>query len=379
MIKIIIGADLCPINRNLPNFLKGDTKSIFNDLLTEFENSDLSIVNLECPFIEKNTPIKKDGPVFGVESVCINSIKEAKIDVVNLANNHIMDHGPNGLMNTLNVCAKAGISTVGAGKNLDEARKILIKNIDKKRIGILSVAEHEFSIATENSWGANPLDLIDYVRNVKSHSDSFDYLIVLFHGGNEHYPYPSPKLKDTCHFMVEMGAQAVIVQHTHFASSYEEYKDAHIFYGQGNLILDEPKYLNRKSFHEGFLIKIIIADDLRSTVEIVPFNQSDSQLGARKMTSEGKQLFLESFNERSNSIKDDNFIHSQWLQFCDSKKYEYLGRILGYNLLFRKLNKNGMLVKHFYNKDVLLCLQDFITCESHWEVLKTIFDNKMIK
>ena len=47
-----------------------------------------------------------------------------------LANNHIFDHGPQGLENTLAVCAKAGVSTVGAGANLAAARQILVTKVD---------------------------------------------------------------------------------------------------------------------------------------------------------------------------------------------------------------------------------------------------------
>ncbi|MGI0009907.1 MAG: CapA family protein, partial [Nitrosopumilaceae archaeon] len=104
MINILIGGDVCPIGRNSPFFKMGDAANIFNDLLVEFQNADLSIVNLECPLINERTPLLKNGPVLGVESDCINGLKKAGIDVVNLANNHILDHGRAGLMNTLKIC-----------------------------------------------------------------------------------------------------------------------------------------------------------------------------------------------------------------------------------------------------------------------------------
>lgn len=254
---------------------------MFNDLLPEFEKADFSIVNLECPLIKERTPIVKTGPVLGVDDDCVSGLKHAGIDVVNIANNHIMDHGPTGLRNTLRVCSEARISTVGAGENIEAARRILISKIGKIRVGLLGVAEHEFSIATNNSWGANPLDLLDYVRNVRDSTDNLNYLIVLVHGGNEYYPFHNPRLQDTCHFMVEIGANAVIVQHTHCPGNYEEYQNGHIVYGQGNLIFDRP---NRdRAFYEGFLVKLSIAENLNSTMEIVPYFQSNSQIGARKM------------------------------------------------------------------------------------------------
>jgi poly-gamma-glutamate synthesis protein (capsule biosynthesis protein) len=376
MITVLIGGDVVPIGRSLPYFKDGDINVIFNDLLQQFEKSDFSIVNLECPLIKRDTPIQKSGPVLGVHSSCINGFKEARIDALNLGNNHIMDHGPKGLKNTLKECERASILTVGAGKSLADARKILIKKIYNIRIGILSLAEHEFSIATENSWGANPLDLIDYVRNVESQRSNFDYLIVLLHGGNEHYPFPSPRVKETCRFMVEMGASAVIVQHTHCPGCYEEYKNGHIVYGQGNLIFDGSN--KNLSFYEGFLVKLSISDDMSSTMDIVPYFQSGLQVGARKMNKAEEQLFINTIEKRSIAIKDDVFLETQWLQFCNSKKYQYLSKILGHNRFLGKLNINGLLLKLFYKKQDLVRLGNVISCEAHREVLETIFDHEMI-
>ena len=257
------------------------------------------------------------------------------------------------MKNTLDICAGAGISTVGAGENLEKARQIFIRKIGRVRIGILAVAEHEFSIATVSSCGANPLDLIDYVRNVRSQRDKFDYLIVLLHGGNENYPYPSPRLKETCRFMVEMGANAVIVQHTHCPGSYEEYQGAHIVYGQGNLIFDWPD--QDRAFHEGFLVRLSIAEDLVSTMQIIPYLQSDEQPGARKMDKETEQMFRKSIEERSLSIRDDAFVRAQWVQFCEKIKYEYLSKVLAHNRVLSKLNSQGFIVKHFYTTSSLTC------------------------
>jgi len=194
MVDIIIGGDVCPIRRNMPYFVKGDSKALFNDLLIEFTQSDLSIINLECPLIREKSPILKSGPVLGANNECINGIKNAQIKVVNLANNHILDHGANGLLNTISVCRNANIAVVGAGENLTEAGYILIRKINGVNIGVLSFAEHEFSIATNNSSGANPLSLIEYVRSIRRDRDKLDYFIVLVHGGKEYYPYPSPQL-----------------------------------------------------------------------------------------------------------------------------------------------------------------------------------------
>jgi len=256
-VQIIIGGDICPIGRNLPLFIAGEASGCFRDLLCAFKAADLSVANLECPLIEQPTPIRKTGPVMGVESACIEGLLASGIQVVGLANNHILDHGAAGLENTLRVCARAGIRTFGAGRNLAEAREILVVTAGSVRVGLLGLAEEEWSIATENSPGANPLDLIDCVRNITRRRESFDFLIVLLHGGSEGYQFPSPRLREVCRFLIEQGAGMVVCQHSHAAGCYESYSGGHIIYGQGNLIFDSAE--RNRVWEEGFLIQLSIS------------------------------------------------------------------------------------------------------------------------
>src|SRR5437867_11536580 len=102
-VQILIGGDICPISRNLAAFKKGDASGCFHDLLAEFKAADLSIANLECPLIERESPIRKSGPVLGAESACVQGLLAGRIKVLGLANNHILDHGAPGIDNTLRV------------------------------------------------------------------------------------------------------------------------------------------------------------------------------------------------------------------------------------------------------------------------------------
>lgn len=377
MPTILIAADICPIEDNLPFFTSGDADSLVHDLLPEFQQADLAIANLECPLIEHASPIAKTGPTFGESPDCINGIRNIGIDVLGLANNHILDHGPAGLKNTLEVCIRAGIATVGAGSNLRAAREIVVRQAGSARVGFLAVAEREFSIATKTSWGANPLDLMDFVRNVTKRRKDFDYLVVLLHGAHEFQPI-SPRIQDTCRFMIEMGANAVVVQQPHCLGGYENYRGGHIVYGQGALIMDEAIYRNEKSFHEGFLVKLGIHADFTSTMEIVPFIQSDPAPGARGMRPEEEKELRQRLEERSRWILDEAFVEAEWIKFCDARKHGYLSAMLGHNRPLRLLNKNGLLERVLYGKRRLLSGRNIVCCETHREAVQTIFDAGLV-
>jgi poly-gamma-glutamate capsule biosynthesis protein CapA/YwtB (metallophosphatase superfamily) len=377
MATILIGADICPIGENLAYFEKGDAARLFNDLLPEIQNADFSIGNLECPFIKTQTPIAKTGPIFGAPNSAINGIKNSGLRALVLANNHILDHGPEGLKNTLEVCAAAGIETVGAGKNLEEARRILIKEFGGLRVGIFAVAEHEFSIARPDAAGANPLDLIDFVRIVRAHREKVDYLIVLLHGSAE-FLVPTPRTQKTCRFMIEMGANAVLVQHPHCLGGYEEYGGGHIVYGQGALVMDEEIYRRVKTFHEGYLVKLVVDAPARAKMEIIPFVQSSPAPGARKLTGDDEKRFRVELEKKSAQVKDASFVERQWIEFCEERKHSFLSSLLGHNRALRKLNSGGSVTSLLYSRKALLRVQNLIRCETHRETLETIFKQKMI-
>jgi poly-gamma-glutamate capsule biosynthesis protein CapA/YwtB (metallophosphatase superfamily) len=378
MATLLIGADICPIGVNQASFASGDAESLLHDLLDEFRQADLAIVNLECPLIERPSPILKTGPTFGEPGACIRGIQKAGIDVVGLANNHILDHGDEGLRNTMRVCAEAGVATVGAGENLQAARRILVRDLGGVRVGIAAMAEHEFSIATDASWGANPLDVIEFARTVREHRGEFDRLIVLVHGGFEFYPYPSPRIRKTCRFLVDLGATAVFVQHAHCLGGYEAYGGGLIFYGQGAVVMDEAIYRTRESFHEAYLVKLTLAGTSEPAMELIPLRQSAGRPGARKLAGEEAERLLKELAEKSKAIQDDAFVRDRWVEFCMAHRHGYMSTLLGHGRVLRKLNAGGHVESLLHGKSTLLGTRNVVCCEAHREVLETLFLNNLM-
>lgn len=108
-----------------------------------------------------------------------------------LANNHILDQGKQGLDSTIAILEKEGIAYAGAGANLAEAQKPYIIIVNNIKVGIYCCAEHEFTIATEESAGVNPFEPLDSLDHVANLRKQCDFVAVLYHGGKEHYRYPS--------------------------------------------------------------------------------------------------------------------------------------------------------------------------------------------
>jgi poly-gamma-glutamate capsule biosynthesis protein CapA/YwtB (metallophosphatase superfamily) len=368
--SLVIGGDLCPLGRNEPLFREGNAEAAFGDLLHEFRNADLPVATLEGPLIRQATPVNKAGLHTAAEEACINGVKAAGIVLLNLANNHIMDHGTQGLRSTVQACVSAGVGHVGAGESLGEARGIFAREIRGQRVGILAVAEHEFGMAAPDAPGVNPLDVIDFLRNAARYRQEFDHLVVLLHGGNEYYPYPRPGLMDTCRFLVEQGASAVICQHTHCPGCMETYRGVPIVYGQGNLLFDLP--IQRPMWHDGLLIRLELEKPRPPRFRLIPFVQSDSLPGARRMSEERASAFLDGFAERSRAIQDPGFVEAQWRVFCLRNERHYLNTLHGKTTLLRRIaGKLNML--HRMDSDRVRCWRlNMIHCESHREALVTL-------
>lgn len=377
--QILICGDICPTDDTKHLFENSNVEGLFNDVLPVLNKADLLLANLEFPLIDTFTKIKKTGPVLTGKSTYINIFKNAGFNVLGLANNHIKDAGEEGVNNTLKICEKYKINTVGAGKNLEEAKKTLIVEKNGYKIGILAFAEHEFNLASETEAGANNFDVYNDFDTIKSLKEEVDYVIVLFHGGIEYYEYPSPLLQKKCRKMIESGADLITCQHSHCIGTTENYLKGTIVYGQGNTVFGYRK--NNPNWNEGLLIKISLnsnKESLQSNIEYIPVEAKKE--GIDIMKPDVAEKCLNSFYKRSRSISDKAFVLNSWNSFCNAKKWLYMPWLLGLNRVLIHFNKliGHRLIKVIYAKKRIRTSLNVIRCESHNEVLNTILE-KYIK
>lgn len=368
--SIIIGADLVPTASNRTLFQTGDTQALLGDELFKILNgANYRIVNLETPLSDTLAPITKVGGNLCAATTCVKGIKNIGIDLVGIANNHIMDQGEKGLAATIKTLTEAGISFVGAGDSLEAASQPAFFEVNGKRIGLYACAEHEFSIATDHSPGANPVDYLNISDHIAQCRANCDYLIVLYHGGKEYYRYPSPELQKICRKVVEKGANLVVCQHSHCLGSYEDYLNGTIVYGQGNFIFDDGE-------DECLLTSVLIeiCDDW--SINYIPIRKNGN--GVRLAVGAQGEQILSEFKERSLAILKEGFIKEEYERFAEKYRQFYLSKIHGRKmkskwfrvlnrLLFRKLEP--MVLSKSYTKHEIIELENYIECEAHRELL----------
>lgn len=354
-------------------FARGDIKPIFGDLLKELRSADLTIVNLECPLTDCDAPIRKNGPCLRAHPDCVKGLSAAGIDAVTLANNHIGDYGETGVVQTLDGLKEAGIRSFGAGKGVREAGQVAVFELGGLRLGLLGMAENEFSIAGSESWGANPIDLIQHVMllsELRASSQPLDHLVILLHGGNELYPYPSPWLQRLCRFLIEQGATAVICQHFHVAGTYELYDGGLIVYGQGNFVFGRD---TRSHSPEGFLVRLALSNHPKlMRFELVPYLRIDR--GVRRMTVGEQSRFEQDIGTRNKALESEDVLYEYWRRFAVSQQHRYLSILTGQSRVVRSLVHRLRLSDQWYRKYDVRGSLNYIRCESHREALVTLLE-----
>lgn len=361
--RILIGADFIPTVSNSNLFASGDIKQLLGeDLINLFMTADYRVVNLEEPLTDHANPIKKRGPNLSANPDCITAYKRLNINLVTLANNHIMDQGEEGLQSTIKILKDSNIAWVGAGKNINEAKEPYIVDYCGEKIGFYACCEHEFSIATEKAGGANPIDVFESVKDIRVLKEKCSYLIVLYHGGREYYRYPVPFQQRASRAFIDAGADLVISQHSHCVGSKEEYNGKTAIYGQGNLLFD----LKDDEFWETGML--ICVDTLNNKIDYYPVKKNGNTVRLADSLICEKVISL--FIENSKKITSDAFTREAFRKEAFKSKKYYL-RLLHGNSLSDKI-RDKFFNSNLYSSEAIIDLFDIINCESHLELLKEI-------
>jgi len=199
------------------------------------------VLNLEAPLTRASRPVS--GKInLRTESLHFVATFGRNPLAVCLANNHIMDHGPAGLQDTIAALAAAGIACFGAGRQSDHCRNPLLLASGNKRLALLGYvcsSTHPV-LAVGDQPGAAGLDPERIAFDMRRAREAgADRVIVQLHWGEEDVGLPRPADIAIAHRIVDEGADLIIGHHAHCIQSVEEYRGRHIFYGLGNAIFPD--------------------------------------------------------------------------------------------------------------------------------------------
>ena len=205
------------------------------DLLLD---GDFTVGNLECVLGKGGRQVLKPYTFRGATDS--PRFLKPYFSLLGAANNHSLDFGPDGLLESLAVLDRAGIPHVGAGPTLAAARKPFLLEKDGFRIAILACNDFqgEKLAAGPDTPGVNPLRADDLVADVAAARRQADAVVPFIHWGPELVAQPYDEHRALARRLVDAGAAAVIGGHPHVTQTVDTYRGTPIVYSLGNFVFD---------------------------------------------------------------------------------------------------------------------------------------------
>ena len=213
----------------------GGIHAVLDDSLSEqMQDADLTVVNEEFPFGSGGTAAEDKQYTFRVDPRYSTLLTDLGIDLVSLANNHVLDYGTDVLNETFDVLTQKGIVYAGAGKSPEEASALRTFTVGDSRYGFLAASR----VIPESSWNVTErqpgvftaYDDTALLQAIRQAQGSCDFLTVYLHWGIERNNEPEEYQKELAHACIDAGADLVIGAHPHVLRGIESYQGKMIFY-----------------------------------------------------------------------------------------------------------------------------------------------------
>lgn len=242
----------------------------WQDTARLLSHADVTIANLECTVSERGEPIPEKQYTFRASPDSIDGAANAGVDILTLANNHVMDYGAGAFLDTLGVIKEKNLRYAGAGVNEEEAFRPVLLEINGFKIAVLAFSK----VVPRTDWiagksrpgiasGHNSKLMLDSVRQAAGKSD---ITVVSMHWGQETAEYPGLEERNLAHRLVDAGADVVVGHHPHVIQGLEFYRNKLIAYSLGNFIFTSSSQKAR----EGSIMQIVFDSGGGYAARIIP-------------------------------------------------------------------------------------------------------------
>lgn len=235
--------------------------------ISEITNSaEVTFGNLESPL---STRGMKGDQIYSFrgDPEAVKGLVYAGFKVLNLANNHSYDYGRKAFEETLEILKKNKIQTIGAGKNVTEARKPVVFDLGDVKIAFLGydLSPGAFPAGLDHPGVAKAMH-VWIMKDLERVKQEADFVVVSFHWGIEYRDFPTEYQKSLAHIAIDCGADIVVGHHPHTFQGIEIYQGKLIAYSLGNFIFDQKDLKNNQSI----LLRITFNRENLQRIEIIP-------------------------------------------------------------------------------------------------------------
>lgn len=229
-------------------------------IVEEFRRVDHVVANLECPVTKLKSPINKRY-IFRGEPEWLKYLQTSGITHLNLANNHSMDQGREGLVDTYENILEYGLQPIGFGHTMQKSCEPVLLTEEPYPVyvfsSVLVISENWTYLPEQPSvCEASVGELCEKIEDLKN-NEPLAKVVVQLHWGMEHTSIPLPQQKEQALELVEAGADVIVGHHSHTIQTVERIQGKPVFYGIGNFVFDQSAPMNS----EGLLVKLKFKTD----------------------------------------------------------------------------------------------------------------------
>jgi hypothetical protein len=202
------------------------------------QRADVRFGNLEAPLLDHGRAEPGGGIRLRMPTSAVSLVRELGLDVVTLANNHMLDYGPAGARSTLAALRRAGVPSVGAGVRLSEAQAPVVLEARGQKLAFLGACDDQGGGAGDEVPGVNlvsPARLLAQVQRLRAR---VDHVIVGVHTGIEFAPGPEPFFLSLARRLIEAGASVVVGHHPHVPQGVVRHRNGLIACSLGDFLFD---------------------------------------------------------------------------------------------------------------------------------------------
>jgi poly-gamma-glutamate capsule biosynthesis protein CapA/YwtB (metallophosphatase superfamily) len=204
------------------------------------KGADVAFGNLESPITSGG--VSQGAMSLGANPSAAKGLAEAGFDVVSLANNHVLDYGEAGLLDTVDALEKMGILYAGLKQGAREGFGPVVLDVRGLRLAFLAYNDVGGYYEAEEGGSGGPahLDPTSAYEDVRRAAGEADLVVVSLHWGAEYLPAPDDSQREIARGLLEAGADLVIGHHPHVMGAVGSYDDGLVAYSLGNFVFDQP-------------------------------------------------------------------------------------------------------------------------------------------
>jgi hypothetical protein len=247
---------------------QGRGGAVFAGIAPLFDHTDLVIGNLEGPLTERPNPSPPWRHCLRGNPAYAPVLRAAGFHVLSLANNHMMDYGWPGVEETIERLTAAGIRVVGAGENIEKARRPVKFAVNGVRVAMLaycSVAVRNPLYASAREPGVAPAQASYIIEDVLKAKKEADFVVVCIHWGQEFVGYPAPWFRRLARNTISAGASLILGHHPHVLQGLERFRQGLVAYSLGNFTFADEVWNGTNQNGNAFTMSMRMSEASRRT------------------------------------------------------------------------------------------------------------------